>query len=156
MTEIEIAYLAGLFDGEGCIHIKKTRRPDTPCGVQYALQTSVRMTNKNAVDKFYNAFGGHVYPCSKRFPWHKDMWQWIALSSIAQVFLMDTMPYLIVKKDEAKLALEFQVEKKRTVGQKGIKGFARKTTEEIKKEEKYYRNMRDLKLQNAGEQYEQM
>lgn len=147
MIETDIAYLTGLFDGEGCVHIKRTKRFDTPCGVQYALNVVVRMASEKAVRRFQDLFGGHVYLLKKKVLWHKDQWQWMALSSVAQNFLEITLPYLIVKKAEAELALKFQKEKKRTIAQKGIRGFLRKSIEEIQKEENFYKNMRYLKLQ---------
>ena len=106
-----LAYLAGLFDGEGCIRINKSYH--SPRGnrfrrYQYQIQCTVSNTNPTAVRLFEKYFSGSVHVHSLGSENHKTTWTWSVGALKATKFLKKTIPFLRLKKDEAKLALKFR------------------------------------------------
>ena len=113
MQEIEKAYIAGLFDGEVCIyarHINKGKcKTNGPVETRITLQaTSLAMIEK--VKEFYNSLGIRYYLTLNQWmkkstrPAHK-----IDVSRKADVLkiLEAIHPYLIVKKEESKVTIDW-------------------------------------------------
>lgn len=145
MKKTDVAYLAGIFDGEGCVHIKRNKRKDCPKGIQYELIATVRMSNEYICRLFQMAFGGRIYQCKKREIYHKQLWQWIVASHQASDFLETLSPYLIEKKAEATLAFKFQDMKVPIRAEKGHRGFIRQGDGVAAVEEAEYVLMKSLK-----------
>ena len=108
VTPEALAYLAGLFDGEGCIYIqakKPSGNSKTRC---HLLQCHLGMTDPRPVRLFKEYFGGRLWA---RFPkkknWRPQLCWSISSRDDCSLFLVALLPYLIAKKDEAKIALEF-------------------------------------------------
>ena len=100
MTSIE--YLAGFFDGEGCICIRKIR----DC---YSIACHIECTDGDCLIEFSNRFGGTIFKRKPR-PYgfgRKTMWRWNRYGKNASELLRSLLPYLIAKKEEAICALEF-------------------------------------------------
>ena len=138
------AYCAGLFDGEGCIHIEKQQYRGQK--TRYTLRCKLTMANVTAVNLLAGRFGGSVY----KDGWHKNsnrngkLWTWLCQSIVAKQFLLAIRPYLQVKGTEADLALEFQ-NKKRSRRNEGERRSRNKSDEDFALEEKQYWEMRELK-----------
>jgi len=157
MKEIEIAYMAGVFDGEGSIIIGKSKQSTNRIGIGYQLLLSLGMADKSIPDLFCSTFGGFVFD----IPAHrtefvknalKTQWIWRINSKKAMQCLEILIPYLRVKKDEARLAITFQTAKSIHGGIKGIRGHPPKTDEAWAIEENQYILMRSLK--NKSEVYD--
>ena len=144
MKDTDIAYLAGILDGEGCIHIKRNKRKDCPKGVQYQLGVTVRMSNESICQLYQKYFGGRVYQCKKYKSYYKQLWQWIVTSKQASAFLRIVLPYLIDKKTEAILGLEFQDAKMPVRAKMGHRGFISQPAEIVAIEESQYILMKNL------------
>jgi len=102
MNDIDLSYLAGLFDGEGNIHIVK------PHGRTY-INILVRVTNTNpvVVSLFSDLVEGHHYIESPRRNWktlHRI--EYSKLQHIIQV-LEAIYPHLHLKKHHAELAIKY-------------------------------------------------
>jgi len=93
----ELTYLAGFFDGEGCIQTQVTKR---------CLALSV--TNKwyTPLEKFMNAFGGRVHLVTDKKGF--SCFRWEVYADGAMLALKQLLPFLIIKKQRAKIAIEFQ------------------------------------------------
>jgi hypothetical protein len=96
----EPAYLAGFFDGEGCVRVNKTPTRNT---ISYHLIVSIANNDKTILDSCKEIYGGDVHlkgkgPCLS--------WSLFSKASIEK-FLLASLPYLVVKKDEALVALEY-------------------------------------------------
>lgn len=102
-------YAAGLFDGEGYIRINRWEKPNSN-HVRYQLFGGIGMTFKPVIDLLQQTYGGslHVNRHSERNANHRDQFGWIVASQTAATFLRRVLPYLIVKRDEAEIALEVQ------------------------------------------------
>lgn len=110
--KISIKYLAGLFDGEGCVTIYK--RPSI--GKQspnFSLRISVTQTVRIVPEMFRHRFGGSLLVERRAHKNWKDCYDWVATSNIAARALASMLPYLIVKRKQAVVGLRFQVNKRR-------------------------------------------
>ncbi len=112
LREQEAAYAAGLFDGEGCILISKNSKGS------YWLQTRVTNTNRDILEWLKARFGGciGVQGPAKGHKRVRPCWYWSQYSNGGAAFLVEVMPHLIIKRKQAKVALQFQDRIRGTVG----------------------------------------
>ncbi len=103
MKKTDLAYLAGLFDGEGCITIGK--RSDG--NKHHYLRASVEMANEYVPNLLKFHFGGSVHKRDFRNRGWQIQWAWSIHTKGAGFFLKSILPYLKIKRNEAELALEF-------------------------------------------------
>jgi hypothetical protein len=97
---IDAAYLAGLFDGEGCVHIMH----DQQRVYYYQLVVTVANTHKPTIDRLKEVFGGVIQEQERAKTCYV-----LALRSLkARAFLEAVYPYLRIKRSQADLALAFQ------------------------------------------------
>jgi hypothetical protein len=111
MNEVDLAYAAGIFDGEGSVSIIHTKtghtKADGSIYRHYRLQVCVVNTNPILCQWLKETFGGCITQSHKgenRLP----LWQWIKPSHKGAKFLKLIQPYLHLKSPQVKLALEFQ------------------------------------------------
>lgn len=140
--ETERAYLAGLFDGEGCIYMQERLQPGQT-RFSYTIGIQLSMTDPSAVRLFHQAFGGRFYNMAGRKAWHRPLWSWWLGMRGASDFLHSMLPYLQVKKPQAQLALEFiQFQAARRRG--GLHGGPR-SPEIVATQKQFYERMKALK-----------
>ena len=96
----EPAYLAGFFDGEGCVRVNKTPTKNT---ISYHLIVTIANNDRTILDACRELYGGDVRPKGKR---DCLSWSLFAKANIEK-FLLSSLPYLVVKRDEALAALEY-------------------------------------------------
>lgn len=109
MIAEERAYAAGLFDGEGCVSIGKGRRASAVVPI-YSLSVKITQDDTEALHFIRNLWGGQIRPRKPR-PDGKIASDWTSHSRAAGLFLADILPFLIVKRDEAEIAVKFQAAK---------------------------------------------
>lgn len=119
MKKTDWAYLAGFFDGEGCISLYKND------GRHYRLEICMANTNEWVAKWFHFVFGGTLYleEASKKNPKWRDVWRWQLRSRKTQYFLISLLPYLKLKKPQAELALQFlerKIQGKHTIPEQSI------------------------------------
>jgi hypothetical protein len=139
---MEDAYFAGLFDGEGCISINKTSGPKNKPYKRYGFQLRVSVTNTNIdiLNALQEKYGGKVYIRKKKNA--RDYGNWITVSNQCLEPLKSWLPYLIIKKNQALVALDFQSDRKNY-----------KTDEEWEKDFLAYENIRKLNARYGSEYY---
>jgi len=94
--ETNLAYLAGFFDGEGCITVRPGRRTFTLTVVQ---------VDPRPLELFRQTFGGRVAERSKpTSPNHQQVYRWDIYAG-SWLVLNALRPYLIVKAEAADRAL---------------------------------------------------
>lgn len=106
MDELKVAYAAGLMDGEGSVIIHKSKR-------SYWLQTRITNTDRGLLEFMKRNFGGFIAKQGAAGPNSgprrtKECWYWAITTNQAAAFLVEVIPYLIVKKPQAEIAIEFQ------------------------------------------------
>jgi len=98
-----LSYLAGFFDGEGCVGIYRHMCKGKP---YFELNLKVTQKDRTILNFFQMHYGGYVM-----YNKEQDVHIWTTDVPSAVQFLTDVSPYLIVKASQAKLALEFQAAK---------------------------------------------
>ena len=113
-------YAAGIIDADGWISLKKNVYKDKP--TQYFLEVGVKNLSKDLIDWLYNNYKGstRLRDMSKTET-QRDIYVWQLRCNKAAKFLKRVIPYLIVKKERAFVAVKFQ---------KTIKYFGRNGTPE--------------------------
>ena len=97
------AWLAGLIDGEGCIQISPDRRyPNS-----FRLSLGILMTCQKAVRQAKHIAGGKVYNYPPPRSGRREVFRWQVLGKKAATCLRICLPYFVVKKEEAAIALQF-------------------------------------------------
>ena len=107
MKKTDLAYIAGIVDGEGTIGIHRAKRRGPGNSWTYSLRVSVSMTEAYLPEWLKMAFGGNTYGKLRDKPRWKPQTEWVILGEKATGFLGDIMPYLIIKKPQAELAFKF-------------------------------------------------
>lgn len=112
------AYAAGFFDGEGTVDIRY-RKTHGGKYDRFELRCSMSQVNTEVLVWFQTNFGGSV--CARK---RGAISQWVVVGPMAADFLRRALPFLIVKRDQAVIALEFE---ETTVGPRTgtIKGYHR-------------------------------
>ena len=141
MKKTDIAYMAGIFDGEGSITIAK--RPATPkWNPCYYLKVNIGMANEYIPKLFQFYFGGSIYRYEPRGLSKLPLWNLKLTTRQATELLSVLLPYLKLKRNEAELAIAFQA-KKQHGGMWGESGY--KSDEQLAVEEAQYILMKDFK-----------
>ena len=127
-----LEYLAGLFDGEGHIctggklHGKER---------DYRFQLQLGMVRKAGPDMFLDAFGGYIYRHGRsNRPGWRDCWYWYVGGNAAEGALKLLKPSLVIKHDEAVIALKYAATKGRGGWKVNpiVQAFREELVEEIK------------------------
>lgn len=110
VDKIELAYIAGLFDGEGHIFIEARKSKNKGKTVVHNLCIGITNTYKEVIDWIYEEFGAtrSVRSRWKDHPNWKTCYFWTTSAKKAGEFLKLIYPYLRIKKEQARLAIEFQ------------------------------------------------
>lgn len=107
MTTEELAWAAGLFEGEGSVRVA----PWTPRN-RGALCCDIANTNIEIVAFFRERWGGQLteYDARER---RRAYWRWRVYSLAAQALLNDILPYLRTRiyRERALLGLDYQAQK---------------------------------------------
>jgi intein/homing endonuclease len=100
------AYVAGVFDGEGCIYI--ARRIKAHGKIEHALRCAVTQYIKQLVLYIQSLFVGFVITTYKNNSKGKRYYKCVVAYDKAKLFLEQIYPYLRLKKEQANLGIEFQ------------------------------------------------
>lgn len=104
--ETEIAYFAGIFDGEGCIQIKKNKPTAKLKNPTYCLHICVGNTDARMILFINNIFPSYVQNrCEKRAN-RRRQFLWVANGYYASLILQKILPFLIIKKDQAEVFIK--------------------------------------------------
>jgi|ERR1035437_6739650 hypothetical protein len=98
-------YIAGIIDGEGCLTIGAGQKETC---INYNAIVAVQNTSKQLIDWIQSKFGGQVYLSKKETTKTKAAWMWrLTKKDAIEHFLLAILPYLIVKREQAKILLEY-------------------------------------------------
>lgn len=148
--DLELAWIAGFMDGEGTITIKKYARYKNQSIRYQAYVCCVQATEDNenamkALQLLQKHFGGSLYAQSKhKDTKSRDSSQWLLVSSSAVECVKQLLPYLIVKKKQAELLIEYGKDIKSNRGAKRL------TDEILQKRYNYWYEMRKLNVRGKN------
>lgn len=136
MKKNTLSYVAGLFDGEGSIVIavSKPSEKRQTISPSHWLQVSISMTHQPTIEWLHTNFGGHVTNNGKSESRgaRRPCYAWRLEGNQAKDFLHKVTPYLICKREQALLAVEFQAKRQ---------GNRNRLTDSIVQEREGYRSM---------------
>lgn len=105
MSDVDLAYLAGLLDGEAHIGINKVRQK-TYKNNGYQLRVAVCITDRSIAEYLHETYGGtFVVSPRKR---GKMAYHWSLCANQALDLLCRILPFLRIKKLNAELGILFQ------------------------------------------------
>jgi hypothetical protein len=105
-----IAWAAGFFDGEGSVFVEISKSKNTRRGVRNLLTVSVTQTSIPCLSLFKERFGGSIAAITKSRRNHMNnsvCYMWRVRSKNAVAFLEIVAPYVVVKKEQVELALQY-------------------------------------------------
>ena len=109
VTTEELAWAAGIVDGEGCIGLSKISK------CHWSLRLSVGNTDIRMLDKLKALFNGTITLQNKkalhdkfsRDGYHrKPLWIWTVYGQKAEDILILLVPYLVVKHEQAEIGIK--------------------------------------------------
>lgn len=106
MTEKQLSYLAGFFDGEGYIRTPVVKNNILIDRNSFSVQVS--QASKPVIELHKFLFGGSISEKLLIKKHHKIVWTWQCCSKSAFIFALLLYPYLLVKKDKTEDALILQ------------------------------------------------
>ena len=99
-------YIAGYFDGEGCIQIEQDG----------SLCCRIKSAYKPVLTELQSQFGGSLHPEIRTNTHHKQLWLWRIKCNEAERFLRDIESLLREKDEQARVAIAYQDTRNRTRG----------------------------------------
>lgn len=147
LQQIDYAYLAGLVDADGCIQIN--RRKSIKNGNSYSLCLSVSQCSEQIPFYLLRKFGGNIYEGKKYKENSRAMFRWSIWAIKAKNLLINLEPYLVLKKERAKVAIEFQ----NTILLKGYNSHGKITEEIAEARKKLYKDMKDMNRRGGRHNY---
>ena len=100
MTETDLAYLAGLIDGEGTISCSVTTTSKGFLALH--KQLSIFNTNLTLISWITTRFGGKVFSRKRSSKWKEEhQVKWSADDGF--VLLQKVLPYLVIKRKQAEI-----------------------------------------------------
>lgn len=98
---LSLEYIAGFFDGEGCVDIRYCVTHKGRYN-KFELRCTISQVYRKPLDMIQQVFGGSISP--RR---NQTIHYYVVTGRQANAFLEAIRPFLIVKADEADVALEF-------------------------------------------------
>ncbi|TMG31525.1 MAG: hypothetical protein E6H93_06360 [Chloroflexi bacterium] len=114
----EVAYTAGFFDGEGCVNIARYLKRGRPYHILAIIFTN---TNFQVLEWLHQRWGGNlIRQVVRGNPRHRPCGYLRLSPGPARPLLIAMLPYLIIKKSEAEIALQFiEAKSDNRTGRKG-------------------------------------
>lgn len=111
MHEVDAAYIAGLFDGEGSIYYKQTRRkrhdrPGKPIHNTWVIRMEIAMTDKSVLYWLHEVLGCGTVGPRKVKEGYKPQWRWRCSYRDALYVCKIIWPFAHVKLDKVNKILE--------------------------------------------------
>lgn len=104
----KLAYLAGLVDGEGCITIVKCKEKRTKQGFRFFPLVVITNSSKDLIENVRDIIGfGRIYFRKESSRWRK-LYQ-LKIQDMKNIigFLEGILPFLILKKEQAEILINF-------------------------------------------------
>jgi hypothetical protein len=98
MEDYKIPYLAGLFDGEGCIYIANHKGGRGGKFRYTKLRMIISNTNKEIIDWLVTNYGGWTQTFIRTNPKHNTGYNWWTEGEKAANLLASIFPYSIIKR----------------------------------------------------------
>ena len=146
MEITNIAYAAGLFDGEGSVDIYKASTSKASKNISLMLRVIITQKDGLIMNWLQDNFGGYVQKNVR--PDNNWVYHWDIRSKAAEDFINSIMPFVKIKKPQLELALEFQKKKSEYLHTlKGTQKFRALNAKEIEERLEIKERIKKLKKQ---------
>ncbi len=99
----DLAWAAGIIEGEGCIHIMKVNVNKSPSG--WCVRVSVVNTLPTLIDNLLHIFNlGTIHRYDRGSK--KAIYRWTVHGDSALTVLQSVLPYIIAKREQAETAIK--------------------------------------------------
>lgn len=105
MSESDLAWAAGFFDGEGCVDINATN------GVCGSIRALLANTSLAGVERMQALFGGSIRTY-RRTTGNHVYYTWSVSATRAAAFYTAVLMYAVVKREQIEIALAYQSRRK--------------------------------------------
>lgn len=117
MHEVDAAYIAGLFDGEGSIYYKLTKRirhdrPGKPIHNTWVIRMEIAMTDKSVLVWLHETLGCGTLGPRKVKKGNKPQWRWRCCYHDAYYVCRVIWPFAHVKLDKIQKVIDHYSENK--------------------------------------------
>jgi len=130
MNKEILSYTAGLFDGEGCVDIYKASISKASKSPSFMLRVVITQKQGDIMNWLEDNFGGYVQLSRRNGNY---IYRWDIRSQAAKRFLLLIQPFVLIKKEQVDLAIEYEERKSKYLETlKGKRGFRTLTEGEIK------------------------
>jgi len=113
VKRVDLAYTAGIVDGEGCIEISRSNRPGHRYPNHY-LRVTVVSTDQWLCEWLHFSYGGSIQERLGHPSHTKRQWGWVIQNTKALEFLKLILPYLHIKQPQAEIGIKHQEGKKKS------------------------------------------
>jgi hypothetical protein len=119
----QIAYLAGIIDGEGCFYLGHIKHGQYGCGMQWHSVMKVQVCDEELITWLENTFGGrkdtpHSRYTSKR-TYERPVFGWQATGAMLDYLLPLIRPYLVIKPKQCDVMMQYRLTSK-NIGSKRL------------------------------------
>ena len=118
----QIAYLAGLIDGEGCLYIGNVKQGKYGNGLQWHSMLKITSCDEELIIWLENTFGGSKdsrYRWTSKQKFTRPVYNWQATGPMLDYILPIVKPYLIIKKKQCDVMLRYRLTSK-NIGSKRL------------------------------------
>ena len=102
-TVAQIAYLAGIIDGEGCLYIGRVKQGKYGSGWQWHVMLKITSCDESLILWLEQTFGGSKdsrYRWTSKKKFTRPVYNWQATGEMLDYVLSVVEPYLIIKKPQ--------------------------------------------------------
>ncbi|GHH57838.1 hypothetical protein [Lentzea cavernae] len=107
LSAAELAYIAGLIDGEGCLLIY--RKKDSRGGLHFRCILRIANTSLRVIAWLQVRLGGTAVPAQKPRAHHLQVYQWPCEGPRLAALLVAVRPHLVIKPELADLLISMQM-----------------------------------------------
>jgi hypothetical protein len=118
----QIAYLAGIVDGEGCLYIGNVKQGKYGNGMQWHSMLKVTSCDEDLIIWLENTFGGSKdsrYRWTSKKAFTRPVYNWQATGPMLDYVLPAILPYLIIKRKQCEIMIRYRLTSK-NIGSKRL------------------------------------
>jgi hypothetical protein len=150
-TIAQIAYLAGIIDGEGSIYIGNFSCNKKTGSLYYQTNMEVTNTDEDLIKWLLLNIGGRSNKYTqKQLPKNsrRDVYRWIVSGELLTHLCHLLLPYLVIKKRQCEIMINMRKTFERSGAHKGMQGTQPLDIQVLEERKKYFDEMRSLHCRN--------
>lgn len=110
-TKEQLAYIAGIVDGEGCFYFGNVKQGRYGNGTQWHCKLAITSCDKCLTDWLTEVFGGckeQRYRYTSKQAFCRPIYRWDASGLLLDYLCPQILPYLIIKKEQCQLMIKIR------------------------------------------------